>query len=65
MTTIGTSHFVSLTKAARYYFAYGTTLEEVRRKVEAGEIHIGKPTLKPGETLQIIDNGTRYAIEEA
>lgn len=35
----------------------------VDQKLNAGEIHIGKPTLKPGESLSIQDN--RYHITEA
>lgn len=34
----------------------------VDQKLNAGEIHIGKPALKPGQTLSIQDN--RYHITE-
>ena len=34
----------------------------VRNKIEEGEISIGQPDIKAGETLSIIDDGTRYAI---
>ena len=34
----------------------------VDQKLNEGEIHIGKPTLKPGETISIEDN--RYFITE-
>jgi hypothetical protein len=35
----------------------------VDQKLNEGEIHIGKPALKPGQTLSIEDN--RYHITEA
>lgn len=59
----GTSHFVSYGTADRYYRDYGYTPADVTQKVADGEIHIGKPQLKKGETLITIDNGTRYAIK--
>ncbi len=62
MTSIGTSHFKDLYSAYRYYAPYGYNDKDVDRKISEGEIHIGAPTLKPGETLSMIDNGTRYAI---
>jgi len=72
----GTEYFPSYGAAMRYYRpcvgdilqqAKGTTLTEaVRQAVNArlneGAIHIGKPPLKPGETLTIEDN--RYHITE-
>jgi len=63
----GTSHFVSHAAAVRYYRDYegADASRAVQRKLAAGEIHIGKPRLKPGERLHVIDSGTRYAIEEA
>lgn len=66
MTIIGTSYFVSLAKAASYYRDYegGDGYAAANRKVSEGSIHIGKPDLKPGQVLTVIDNGTRYAIVE-
>lgn len=66
MTRTGTSYFVSEKAAIRYYRPYGyrNAAETVRRKLAEGEIHIGKPQLKAGERLVIVDNGTRYAIEQ-
>ena len=67
-TTTGTSHFVNFTKACDYYKDYEpyetpAELERiVRRKIDEGQIDIGQPTIKPGETLSIIDDGCRYAI---
>jgi hypothetical protein len=40
---IGTSHFVSLRRAAAYYAAYGYTSEDVKEKIAKGEISIGRP----------------------
>lgn len=60
---IGTSYFVSKTCANRYYQRHGGfSPQAVTRKIQRGEIHIGKPTLKPGERLELIDNNCRYAI---
>lgn len=61
---IGTSHFVSVWHARRYYRDYGyRNLERVvRHKIINGEIHIGKPHLEPGESLRLVDGGTRYTI---
>ena len=63
--TVGTSYFVNQKAAQRYYRDYGLDVFDVVRKITEGEIHVGKPTLKPGETLSVIDDGTRYAITEA
>lgn len=67
MTTYGTSHFVTFDRAVAYYRAYCPTGTRayVRKKVNEGEIHIGAPTVKPGQRLLFIDHGTRYAIQEA
>jgi hypothetical protein len=62
-TMIGTSHFVSLMRALAYYEPYGLDAADVKAKIEAGEIHIGKPTTKPGETLRLNDEG-RYIIHD-
>lgn len=65
-TTYGTNHFLSLAAAVNYYHAYHypNTLKAVERKLAEGEIAIERPTLKPGQTLSLIDDGTRYAITE-
>ena len=66
--TYGTSHFVNRAFAVKYYREYEQTLTDavaaVDRKIAEGAIHIGKPALKAGETLSVIDDGTRYAITE-
>lgn len=66
MTTYGTAYFKDLESACTYYddYHYPNTFDTVMRKLNEGEIHIGKPTLKPGQTCFLIDNGTRYAIQE-
>lgn len=68
----GTCHFPSYGAALRYYRPYCLTRETKRgdrtqvtrqvvdQKLTAAEIHIGRPDLKPGETLTIEDN--RYHI---
>ena len=70
MTITGTSHFVNFTKACDYYKGQGydelsvSELERfVRAKIEDGEIDLGKPDVKVGERLLLIDDGTRYAVE--
>jgi len=71
MIRIGTSHFVSVRAATRYYAAYGHGSSEVMEKLIAGEIHVGRPKLIPGQRLVVVDNETgrrwdgRYAIVEA
>jgi hypothetical protein len=55
MTIYGTSHFVSMNAAVVYYRDYGFDLEDVRRKLIDGEIHIGPPTVKSGERLFLIN----------
>lgn len=70
----GTCYFPSYGAALRYYrpyeapFAADSTRESrtaavraaVDRKLNSCEIHIGRPAIKPGETLSIEDN--RYHI---
>jgi hypothetical protein len=66
----GTSHFVSKDSAMRYYAyenpsaSYSERRNAIERRLAEGAIHIGEPTLKPGERLLVIDDGTRYAIAE-
>ena len=61
---IGTNHFVNFESAVRYYkdYPYRSIRAAVMRKIHDGEIHLGPPTLKPGERLEVIDEETRYAI---
>jgi alkylhydroperoxidase family enzyme len=60
----GTSHFVSLRKAVAYYRDYGFDAAGVQQKIDAGEIHIGPPSLTEGQRLEVIDHGARYAIND-
>jgi hypothetical protein len=61
---VGTSYFVSRVAACQYYAAYEPNSEDaVVRKIAAGEIHIGKPPLQPGQRLSIIPGEGRYQIE--
>lgn len=60
----GTSYFPSIEHAQRYYKPYGFDAAAVDRKLAEGEIHIGEPPLKAGQSLYLIDNFTRYAIDE-
>ena len=70
MIVIGTSYFVSMAKAVRYYRDYegddrSRAALAVDRKIADGSIHIGQPPLQDGDILRIIDNGCRYAIERS
>ena len=61
----GTCHFPATANAVRYYARQGGfTAADVSAKIAAGEIVIGKPPLKPGDTLILLDDGDRYGIEE-
>ena len=60
MTITGTSYLPTMHDAYVYYYGQ-ISLEEVLYKVKMGEIHLGKPPLKPGETLFI--KGNRYHIQ--
>lgn len=63
---IGTNYFVSLWAAVRYYADQGESMESafdtVVAKFNAGEIKIGFPNIKPGESVVTVDEGRRYAI---
>lgn len=60
---IGTPNFTSRAAAVRYYRDYGYEPYEVDLKISEGEIHIGRPTPGPGESIVLIDGGRRYAVE--
>jgi hypothetical protein len=65
MLRIGTSHFITRAAANRYYAAQGETAASVGRKLAAGEIHIGRPPRKAGQSVGVIPGeGRWYLIEE-
>lgn len=60
---IWTENFVSKEAALRYYGAQGNVaMEDIEKKVSDGSIKIGKPELKEGESLLLLDGGARYGI---
>jgi hypothetical protein len=59
MIITGTSHFPTFHDAYVYYA--NLSLEEIAYKIKLGEIHLGKPPLKPGEVLFVKEN--RYFIQ--
>lgn len=61
-TTFGTCNFVDRSAALRYYGAYGYSGREVDELIASKGIELGKPAVKDGERLSLIDRGTRYAI---
>jgi hypothetical protein len=47
-----------------YKNQYGeAALVLVPEKIRDGDIHVGMPPLKDGETCFLIDNGTRWAVD--
>lgn len=66
---VGTDHFVSRIAARSYYYnqipdlTRSQCIKLIEEKLELEEIFIGRPVVRPGERLRIIDDGTRYAIE--
>jgi hypothetical protein len=55
----GTSHFKSVRAAERYYRQYGRVdvKKEVRRKIDEGLIHIGRPSINPGQSFRWDSDG--------
>lgn len=60
---IGTSYFASRGDAESYYRRLGYGRADVKAKLDAGEIHVGRPPLKPGERAELIPGENRYSIE--
>ena len=52
---IGTPNFPSFADAVDYYSQQGIELRDVRRKIRAREIFIGKPELSAGEELMVVE----------
>lgn len=62
---IGTAHFVNIAAARRYYAQQGFTPADVSAKINAGEIHIGKPAIDPyKQALLIIKDEGRYSVAD-
>jgi len=67
MTIIGTSYFPSLSDAEIYYSPYSPDLSNrdfnsmIQGKIQSGEIYLGKPPLKPGESFFVKEN--RYFVQ--
>lgn len=59
---VGTANFVSREAAIRYYKPYGLDGSHIDDMVRHGAISIGKPGLKSGESLVLLDEGTRYGV---
>lgn len=66
----GTNHFLGYVWAIRYYKNWGgaESVEDARKMVDAklkmGEIHLNKPSVKPGQTVTVNTEEGRYFIEE-
>jgi hypothetical protein len=69
----GTCHFRSRAEAENYYIPYITDAPRRQRneavsalvsyKLRRGEIHIGEPSLQPGESLLFNSKEGRYFIQ--
>jgi hypothetical protein len=62
MLKIGTAHFISRAAANRYYRDYGYSPRDVERKLAEGEIHIGRPVPKAGQSVGVIPDEGRYYL---
>lgn len=62
MSLAGTSYFINLSAALKYYKAYGLGRKNVLEKLTAGEIHVGvKPPCRKGwRTVLDIQEGRYY-----
>ena len=61
-TITGTSHFSNESAAIRYYSAYGYSRQAVRSKIDSGEIQIGEPKTKKGETASLHPKEGRFFL---
>lgn len=57
----GTSNFYSMAHAIQYYKRQGYTRMDVVRKLENREIHLGPPSVRPGQKLTMNKEG-RYEV---
>lgn len=66
---LGTSYFPTFHHAATYYRDYAPHLTcadlhaWIQAKLDADEIHLGTPPLRPHQRAVLIDSHLRYAIE--
>lgn len=69
METIGTCNFVSFGRLCMYYRRYEPYMvdkefrEWMKVKIGEGSVEIGKPNIKEGEELILLDKGCRYGIQ--
>jgi hypothetical protein len=61
MMILGTSHFETLLAAINYYESYGLNQEDVIRKLDEHEIHIGKPNCLKTDMIYL-DKDKRYTL---
>ena len=59
---IGTAWFTHRNSAHAYYRRYGADVAEVRRKLKAGECHIGEPPPMHGEVRRYINSEGRWHV---
>jgi len=60
----GTNHFLSFVHAVSYYRPLGFDSSDVHKKLENGEIKLGKPEEKPGRTISLNEKEGRFFIQE-
>jgi hypothetical protein len=53
--TTGTCYFPSFLSACNYFKPYGFDSHGVSRKIRLKEIFIGKPEIKDGQVLKLLD----------
>jgi hypothetical protein len=65
-TSIGTCHFISLSKAEAYYLPYNGkgNRDEVKRKIQDGEISIGPPKYDAEKYSLSVNNEGRYFLTD-
>jgi len=57
---IGTCHFYDMLAACLYYSQYGVSKGDVQRKLDEGEIKLGRPEEKEGERVWLDAEEGRY-----
>lgn len=64
MKRIGTNHFATHGQVGAYYFNYGFSWKDWQEKIKNGEVCVGKPEIKEGETLKIDKDGRYWIISK-